>query len=656
MIDTGNFLSTSRYAFLITHLHHLIGGIGCYILGRSVGLKRVSAFAGALLFMFSFNNTLLSPFYWRLSATAWTPLALAGVWMICTGDNYKKGLLIGVPAIVFLVFAKSTQPLVYFAYLALFFGSAGLLKTFFKEKSLKAILKPIAFLGLLITLSVLIASPVLHAVITNAADYIRWTTEGPIVGGDGFKVSYAATQQFAYPSKGIWNILVPLNDMYSIGSTFIGATAFTAICAAWFSQKHRILVIILSIVCVYYILNGFGDAAYVSRLTYHLPLLSSVRQLTSHYIIVIVCASILTAIGFEALGSLENKQKKWLFTMVIFVIVIISAIICFRYNNQMFIGGFGVSGVVLLISPLILAITIHLKGTPRSYLLGIAAIFMILPSATLRMDKTYDVTISNAYYVLDSTKDIMAAWKKAAELSPGAYVSSSIKGGYANDKRKLSPLQVNSLALYEGLQPFFIALTPRPHNDFNQSVWVYNQAERSIVRGAEFLLTNQDISKIPTPRTLIKIDEFGELTLYRVKSPTIRGELSCLNQKQMTHLPDKNWCEPDSNSAGKISLEASNTVFKYEIDPSQKTFLKHWGVPGNNWQVSIDGNPANALPIGADRIAVAVAPGNKVVEFQYMPRAYVKTWYIFWLGIGLWIISLNMTKLFKNINFKKYSK
>ena len=83
--DTGDMLETARHVYLIAHLHHIIGGIGAYVLGRAIGIKPIAACAGAVFFMFCQNNTLLSPFYWRLASTAWTPFALAGVWLISSG-------------------------------------------------------------------------------------------------------------------------------------------------------------------------------------------------------------------------------------------------------------------------------------------------------------------------------------------------------------------------------------------------------------------------------------------------------------------------------------------------------------------------------------------------------------------------------------------
>jgi len=397
--DTGDIVETARHVYLVSHLHHIIGGIGAFVLARALGIKSIAACAGAVFFMFCQNNTLLSPFYWRLASTAWTPFALAGVWLIASGQAPRKGILIGAPAIAMLVFAKSTQPLAYFAYLAFFVGLAGFLTAFSQNKSIKDLRLPIFGMATLVGISLLMCFPVLYPVIEHQAEYIRWTTDGSIKG-KGFKVSYEATQQFKYPLHGIWNVLVPLPKMFSIGSTFLGAGAIVAIIAAHFSKKHRFLTLFMSLILVYFVINGFGDTLKLSRLTYKLPILSSVRQLTSHYVFVVIPAAILISIGFEKLME-QKKDKKGIIILIgSLLISMISAWYMITSPNLLSSGkSLSFGNIALILAPLVIGLFVFCRTEKQRY--SIAAIGILLfaiPGADLRNKRTYDLKTNNYYF------------------------------------------------------------------------------------------------------------------------------------------------------------------------------------------------------------------------------------------------------------------
>lgn len=644
--DTGDIVSTSHYAFLLAHFHHVIGGLGAFVLARVIGVRPLAAFAGAMFFMFCFNNTLLSPFYWRLASTAWTPFALAGVWLIATGKSPKQGILLSAPAIALLVFAKSTQPLAYFAYLAFFFGSAGFLSVFLKQKSVKDLYVPALSMSILVGISILLCFPVLYPVIEHQSEYIRWTTDGPI-RGFGNKVSYEATQQFAYPLHGIWNVLVPLPKMFSIGSTFLGAAAVGAIAAAWFSKSHRILVAILSFVIVYFVVNGFGDALKLTRLTYKLPVLSSVRQLTSHYIFVVIAASVLIAIGFDTILSMKNRKAR-IAIMGILSAIIVAALIGLTSQANFLkpSGQFGLSAIALILSPVLFGGLLFVKSPQwRNGLAVLCIVLMVLPASQLRTDRTRDLTINNVYYSQTKTQDTISAWEAAANIKPGALVSSFVKNTYPEDTKKLHHYHINSLALYAGLRPFNVGYTPRPYDEFKHFNRIQGRPGKSILRGSEFLLTDQDVSKIKSLKQLKKVGTFGQLELYQVIDPYLRGGLECLTKSETKNPELLAWCAPQKNYSDVRATKISNTSFAYSIEPDGQTYLKHWGWANGGWKAKIDGQLANIIPIGADRIAVKIKPGDKDVVFRYMPKHYAYSWPVFILGLLAWFAVLMSGRL-----------
>jgi len=633
--------------FLLTHLHHVIGGVGTFVLARVIGIRALAAFAGAMFFMFCFNNTMLSPFHWRLAATAWTPFALAGVWLVSTGKSPKNGILLGVPAIVLLVFAKNTQPLAYFVYLAFFFALAGVLSVIVREKSIKTLYVPVLSMAVLVGVSLLMCFPVLFPLIEHQSEYIRWTTEGP-TRGFRQKVDYKATLQFAYPLRGFWNVLVPLPKMFSIGSTFIGAAAVGAIAAAWFSKTHRILVAVLSFVLVYFVVNGFGDALKLTTLTYKLPILSSVRQLTSHYVFVVVAASILIAIGFETVSLIESRNKRMALAAILFAIVTVTLVGLLTQTNLLKLDRqWSFASFSLIFAPLLFVILLFVKSPKLQNALAIACIvFMVVPSSKLRTDRTRDFNKQNVYYAQAKTQDTIAAWDAAAKIKPGALVSSFVKKPYANDKKKISHYHINSLALYAGLRPFNVGYSPRPYAEFKHFNKIQNRPEQSILRGSEFLLTDQDVSAIKTMKQMTKVGTYGQLNLFQIMKPNLRGGLECLDKTETNDTELLSWCAPVKNYSDVNASEVSNTSFTYEIEPNGQTYLKHWGWANGNWKAKVDGKSVNIISVGADRVAVKVKLGDKKVVFRYMPKSYAYSWPIFILGLLAWFVALFLSNSF----------
>lgn len=651
--DTGGFIETSRHMFLVTQFHHVLAGLNAYILGRVLGVRPVAAFAGAMFFMLCQNNTLLSPFYWRLAATAWTPLALAGVWLVASGKSPRTGVLIGVPAIVLLVFAKSSQPLAYFAYMAFFMGLAGFLTTYQKARSTRALGGPFIGMAALVGISVLLCFPVLYPVMMHQEEYIRWTTEGSIVAG-GFKVPYEATQQMAYPLNGIWNTLVPLPKMHTIGSSFVGPSAVFAAVIALFSKQHRVLAITLTVVMAYFILNGFGDALKVTRLTYMMPILSSIRQLTSHYIFVAMSATVLIAIGVDTLLAVKNAKARKTFAAVA-VVIGCATVFGLLSNNDLLQekGALGLGGVLLIASPLLFATALFFKSNRlQTYCVVAAVVAMSVPAAQIRTDRTRSLETQNVYYKLTKIQDVMAAWEAAALIKPGALVSSYVKADYPEDNRRISHYQVNSLAMYYGLKAFNVGLTPRPHFEFKQGNWIQNRPTEAIKRGTEFVLSDQDLSAIPTEKSLAVQGTYGGLTLYRVAEPNIRASLACLekNETKDTHL--LKWCDAQKNFSDVSRIEETNSSFEYAIEPNGKSYLKFWGVMNGVWRVEVDGHRVDPIRIGKDRMAVPVDIGIRQVKFIYRPNDYHYAWYIFYLGMLGWIVVIIQPRVLRSLQMK----
>jgi len=181
-----------------------------------------------------------------------------------------------------------------------------------------------------------------------------------------------------------------------------------------------------------------------------------------------------------------------------------------------------------------------------------------------------------------------------------------------------------------------VSYTPRPYEEFKHFNRITKKPERVIWRGAEFMLTDQDVSKIPTDRKLIKIGTYGQLELYKIENPKLRAALECMNRRETKDKTLLSWCSGKRNYAKVTIQKSSNTKFIYSIEANENMFLKHWGWANNAWRAKIDGRPTEIIPILADRIAVKVQPGDSQVSFTYMPKDYKYSWIAFIVGLLIW--------------------
>ena len=250
--DGGGYMGYSHRAFLVFHFHNIVGGLGAFIFARAVGARPGSAFAAGLFFTLCFNNTLHGVFFWRHAANAWIPWALAGIWWVTTGKNWKAGILVGAPAIALLCFAKCAQPLLYLVLSSLLVGLAGIYYGYVKSEDLSSFFKRSVYpSAALFVLALLLATPVFLSVFLGQKEYVRWTSVGPVFGS--YKVPFHATLEMSYPAKGIANIFVPLAKMPTIGSTFIGPIIGIALFGAIKLGKFHVLTFTMIGLFIYFV-------------------------------------------------------------------------------------------------------------------------------------------------------------------------------------------------------------------------------------------------------------------------------------------------------------------------------------------------------------------------------------------------------------------
>jgi len=620
--DGDGYLSYSHRAFLITHFHHIVGGLGAFVFARAIGARPVSAFAAGLFFAFCYNNTLHGPFFWRQAANAWIPWVLAGVWHVTTGKNWKTGLLIGAPTITLLIFAKSTQPLLYLAICSFFVGLAGIIYGFRNASNFKLFLKKSVFPSLaLIIIALLMSSPVLLSVFLGQSEYVRWTSSGPVHGE--YTVPFEATLQMPYPPKGIFNFLVPLKGLPSIGSTFVGPMVAIVLFASLKIKSVRLLTIFMIGLVFYFVINGFGKLTFIPYVTYQFPMISSVRQLTSHYLIVNVSLIVLFALGWDYFAKSTSKINALQFGIIL--VVAVTGVSVFVFSDLLERVSV-IFAIALTLAPLLVLLIVRVNNAPRKeILLVLLAVLMVAPSSALRSERTFDAT-RNGLYTDDVSKNVREAWRWVATEKENAIVAARIKK-YDGGRVKITSFRAASLAMYENLRPFSAGLSPRPKEDFENTNYLSRDPNRMIDRGLEFYITN-DAADISNKRMAL-VNKIGVISIYQMTEPVQRIKPACILDKPKSNC---------SQSLDIASIDEGNTYFQYKVNLPVEQKLAFYGFNNGNWQVDINGDISPSIKWTKDHATFTLPPGSNDVAFKYTIPSLKTYWIYFRIGIFLYLM------------------
>ena len=619
--DAGGYMGFSHRAFLIAHFHQVIAGLGAFIFARALGARPVSAFAAGLFFMFCYNNTMLSVFFWRQAASAWIPWVLAGIWLVTTGKNWKLGTLIGAPAVALLVFAKCAQPLLYLVVSGIIVGLAGTYYGYAKSDNLKSFFSKIVMPSTgFFLLAIALSLPVFLPVFLGQSEYVRWTSTGPVQGS--YKVPFHATLEMTYPAKGVFNLLVPMRGMPTIGSTFIGPILGLLVFATLTVRKYRLLAFMMLGLFIYFVLNGFGEKALVPHLTYKLPMINNVRELPSHYLLVNVAAIALFAIGWDRFFKIKKTNYTFLTVLLVSILITLFAIINF---HDLFDERSVFSQIVLVTSPLLLLVVIRQTSPIRKeVLLAILAILVILPSSQLRNYRVFDATKAPLYND-EVSQDIRAGWEWVSGKKENAVVAAKIIK-YKDGKATISSRRAASLAMYNNLRPFNTGMSPRPIAEFKHFNSLGRDVNKLIDRGLEFYATND--AKDYSSNRLRLAKKFGTVSVYEVLAPVQRLKPAC------TIRPRGRACDV---SLDIQSMKETNTSFDYDIQlPSQQT-LAFFGFKNDNWRVDINGSTPE-LDWTTDHVFFTLPAGSHKISFQYKVQHLGAYWNVFKIGFLIYLV------------------
>jgi hypothetical protein len=436
-----------------------------------IGCRVSIAGIGAIAYAYSLHMKLWSAWIWAIAAYAWIPLCLLGIWEIVALGRRRTGIL--YLAVGFGMIALATGVgLVY----AVVLSAALMLALWVQQaKTVRLIfvdLRTVVAGGLL---GAAIGAVHLIPVLYRMADYIRWYSGGALIGQ--FKPPYEGTvaQALDWPS-GILQLLAPIPGK-SVGHLYVGAALLTLAIFLFFrASRWRRAAMVLWFVSLYFLLDTFGDATFVHRINYSIPLLGSIRYPVASALVPVVLITLMACVSLEdqlrGIEKAKSVDRRWL--IVLYCVVLASTGGLLFFSADLYQTIFGTGSVTIFMLPAIVALSalaFTLSGRRERWLaiLPVAILFAYLPQYSLLVhpkvpdkDKLYN-QCDDFVALEESLREWATVYPENTRLL--IHLPQQELGGCLSNKKVNSAL-LQSLALMAGwnvMQPY---ISPRPYLEF----------------------------------------------------------------------------------------------------------------------------------------------------------------------------------------------
>ena len=260
---------------IVTLFHLLIFLLTSYYLLRVLGISRLISIACATLIVFNQNTYQLCTWLTIISTLSWTPLAIAGVFLIIKNGD-RRSFIVFCTATWLIMVASPSQNFIFTLFLsALFFmfliyqiPRDSRWETFTRIS--KQGLKPVI---VLIALSVPIYLPIL----LGWSGYIRWVGNFPPVIGFQ-KIPFSAFLDEQLNRSELPNLILKKPPIHPNGDIYVGALILIIVLIGsfllWRVKTYRFFMII----AVYSLVSSFGSNFGLAQFNYEIPGINLIRQ------------------------------------------------------------------------------------------------------------------------------------------------------------------------------------------------------------------------------------------------------------------------------------------------------------------------------------------------------------------------------------------
>ncbi len=647
-------LDAVRSMHWITLLHVLIFAMNMFILLRVMGVARTAAVTGAALVAFSANSVAYAVWMTIVAPYAWFPLYLAGIVGVIENRASAKYPSMAVGAIVLLVLASPSQPLIHAVLVTCVLF---LFRWWHNRSNTLAHATRASFIKLvaIAVVSFLIAAPAILPTVIEFGDMIRWIGPYPAVAGyDRIPFEAFLIDQLSIAELG--GVLVKITSK-AVGSQFTGPIVVTLALLAVITRARSWIAIAMAALAVYALASSTGSNLGLAYVNYYLPLVNKIREPSRFLLLFHVAIGILAALGIDEVRRIASSAQPFALRILG---GLVTAIALMSVAAAFALGGHGATFAPAFIAPTLLlamgVITIlaarsrwRLRGETVGLLWSAAA----LATLTINVSWTPPL-IATSHYLNKDGVALDTAISRVANLDPNHEYRLIFEGSI--DKQMAA-----MLASYQNVRTLNSYINPAPLRQFQE---LYHHGPRTDnylqILGARYLIC----------RDCAGAGYRGYKFLESIHGYELHEAPDALPHVQIVQRVDGQFdgladfvgkAAGHDLSRGLLFVEPGATVTLDEKGPgvgacilredirknNRMRYLVSCGTPGvlvlNEfhavpWRVTVNGVTSAALKVNGNQIGVRLGGGAQVVEFTYRP-------WTFSLSIGLAAIGASLMLL-----------
>lgn len=684
---SGDFSYTEnlKLDFSSVVFHMVMASVTFSLFLKRVGCRYYVSVIFGLFYAYSLHLKMWSSWIWALSGYSWIPLCLLGIWECVIKQNYRIGII--CLSLGFGLTALGTAlPLAYALVLSGVWLIACLLKVKPDVGSQVKIYLSI-FVGSVI--SFFIGASHLIPTLNRASDYVRWYSGGHIVGG--LKPPYHGTLDSVldFSLDSVIQIFIPIGWPGGTGHLYLGAAIIVLFSYYVWENFRQIFIWPLLLAALYFMLDAFGDATVVHRITYQLPLLGSIRYPLANVYIPIVIILIFSAKGLDGLitNVKEIKEKKVTRALCIYDILAFSylfvAIGLYFYQPELTRGYKGDLSWLLFLPSVISVIWLAIRkriSTTSNWVIWVPLLF--LGAQLVQNSMLFHPKIPKSdslYYSCDQFSDLYENLKKAKRKidRPERLVISTTQGFSGCMKRhRVSDMLLQSLAMMSGWDVLKIYQSPRPLYEHKLFNWYSNSKRLNDIEnvhqaGITHILSHPNEKKVDDSffKKVYPLTE--EYSLYEIVKPKLSLiNVGCLIQsgaggfdyvtgngsrkikikvnKDLEYAKNVNCPSNTTIQTGTITqINRLASELEYQVEQSSPSLFLSDQVFSDDWDVIIEGKKVEAFVADGYRLAAFLPAGNFKLRMVYNPLDFKVGFILTCLGV-FFLLIVTIQPLFKN--------
>ena len=662
----GNFFDVIYSLHWVTLIHLLILEINTFIFLRVIGVSRLAAIMGSVLFTFSANNFSYAAWFNIVAPYSWLPLYLAGLIGILKYPRSRGYFAMALGGIVLSVLASPSQPLIHAVFVTLILICAYLhdqLRIGETRQVFYTLGRILAVAGL----ALLLVAPALLPAALEFKNMIRWIGPFPPVMGNA-RIPFDAFQIDQLAITDLGGVFFKLKSP-AVGSQFTGILVIALAIVAAVSRPRSWIVLALVFITIYSLISSTGSNLGLAYLNYIIPILNKIREPSRFLILFQFAVSALAAVGIDELrktvsrtNDQVNAKRQLMALTVTFVIAIITLLIT-RERIVSVVPPF-VSLAILLTLILITWLAIRSNHWGRNTI--VALVWSGAALTMLAVEVPWiPPSISNSLYLTSGSLALDSAIDRVVKLDPGREYRIIFDG-------KIDKQQAAMLASYRGARTFNSYFSPAPRSQFEEMYYHGPRADNYFrILGAKYLICSECKSESLHGYTFLEEIAGYEIYVTHDVLPhsyivqRLNGEFLNLadfvTQAASVDLTKKLlFVEPNVDVGFKgtadqgvddcISREDSRTVnhSRFVVQCKSAGVLVMNEFFDDAWAVRVDGMKMQTLRVNGNQMGVTFTPGSHVIEFRYLPTIFLVSLGLMFLGVIL-VLYLFIQRRYVNV-------